>query len=75
MLFSPFMGYPAYDLDLDFPIGHYVCQLCHILAAKVRHFGDKKIPTSDTKKCAFQCPTKTGYIHRMTEWILFLRNT
>ena len=36
---SPFMGYPACDLDLDFPIGHYVC---HILVAKVRHFGDNK---------------------------------
>ena len=42
MLFSPFTGYLAYDLDLDFPIGHNVCQLCHILAAKVRHFGDNK---------------------------------
>ena len=40
MLFSsPFMGYPAYDLDLDFPIRHYVW---HILVAKVRHFGDNK---------------------------------
>ena len=68
MLFSsPFMGYPAYDLDLDFPIGHYVC---HILVAKVRHFGDNKKSQLLTQRNARS--SAQWKLARMTERISFL---
>ena len=65
-------GISAYDLDLDFPIGHYVCQLCHILAAKVRHFGDNKKSQLRTQRNAR--PSAQRKLARMTERILFLHN-
>ena len=65
MLFSPFTGYPAYHLDLDFPIGHYVCQLWHISAAEVRHFGDNKKSQLRTQRNAR--PSAQQKLARMIE--------